>query len=362
MQKLRSKLGLVVVLSCLTLAVGLMASTGSASANGGRHPHVSRISPRISMKVLSGHFKFHGHYVQRVVLSGVGFDTCDSCANAAAYNGCDGSCNSGCDACSASCPYYSYETNVCGNNCQACDAPSGNSCANYNACSTDGSNGYSSCPSNCGSTTGNIGGGSISGNGSASCPSNCGSTDGNIGSINGNGHPACSSHCGSTTGNIGVGTSNNSHPSCSSNCGSTTGNFGVGTDGGNGSPACPSNCDGTAGNAGIGISGNGSPACPSNCGNTTGNVGVGSTNGAPCASYNACGSASSCDCANVQSNLRIYGQDANLSQVPLNAFGEFRVTVLVLVPAHSSRAHYRMWAIDRYNNDCSNILNGSQSW
>ena len=314
MQKLRSKLGLVVVLSCLTLAMGLVASTGSASAHGGRQPHVSRISPRISMKVLSGHFKFHGHYVQRVVLSGVGFDTCDSCANAPTYNGCDGSCNSGCDACSASCPYY-YATNACGNNCQACDAPSGNGCANYNACGTDGSNGYSSCPSNCGSTAGNIG------------------------SINGNGHPACSSHCGSTTGNIGVGTSNNSHPSCSSNCGSTTGNVGVGTDGGNGSPACPSNCDGT-----------------------TGNVGVGSTSGAPCASYNACGSASSCDCANVQSNLPIYGQDANLSQVPLNTFGEFRVTVLVLVPAHSSGAHYRMWAINRYNNDCSNILNGSQSW
>lgn len=337
MQKLRSKLGLVVVLSCLTLVVGLMASTGSASANGGRHPHVSRISPRISMKILSGHFKFHGHYVQRVVLSGVGFDTCDSCANAAAYNGCDGSCDSGCNTCNTSCPYYSYAANACGNNCQRCDTPSGNSCANYNACGTDGSNGYSSCPSNCGSANGNIGGGSISGNGHPACASNCGTT-GNVGvgSTSGNGHPSCSSHCGSTTGNVGVGTSNNNHPSCSYNCGSTAGN--VGTDGSNGSPSCPYNC-----------------------GSTTGNVGVG-TSGAPCTSYNACGSASSCDCANVQSNLPIYGQDANLSQVPLNAFGEFRVTVFVLVPAHSSRAHYRMWAINRYNNDCSNILSGSQSW
>jgi hypothetical protein len=113
MQKLRSKLGLVVVLSCLTLAIGLVASTGSASANGGGHHPVSKISPRISMKILSGHFKFHGHYVQRVVLSGVGFDTCYSCASA--YYGCDGSCNSGCDnACSTSCSYYYYNANACG--------------------------------------------------------------------------------------------------------------------------------------------------------------------------------------------------------------------------------------------------------
>jgi hypothetical protein len=244
MQKVRFKLVLVVVLSCLTLTIGLVASTGSASANGGSHPHVSRISPRISMKVLSGHFKFHGHYVQRVVLSGVGFDTCDSCANTAAYNGCDGSCNNGCDTCSASCPYY-YAASACG---------------------TDGGNGYSSCPSNCGSTVGNVG---------------------------------------------------------------------VATDGGNGYPSCSSNCGGANGT----LSGS-----------------------APCGSYTACGSASSCDCANVQSNLPIYGQDANLSQVPLNAFGEFRVTVLVQVPAYASRANYRMWAINRYNNDCSNILSGSQSW
>ena len=74
MQKLRSKLGLVVVLSCLTLAIGLVASVGSASANGSGHHPVSKISPRISMKILSGRFKFHSHYVQRVVLSGVGPD------------------------------------------------------------------------------------------------------------------------------------------------------------------------------------------------------------------------------------------------------------------------------------------------
>ncbi len=339
MQKLRSKLGLVVMLSCLTLAIGLVASTGSASAHGGGHHPVSKISPRISMKVLSGRFKFHSHYVQRVVLSGFGFDTCDSCANASAYNGCDGSCNSSCDACSSSCPYYSYNANACENACnQGCSSTGGNGCANYNACGTDGNTGYSSCPSNCGGTTGSIVIGSASGN-----------------------HPSCTSNCGSTTGNV-VGSASGSHPSCSSNCGSTTGNIGVGSTS-NGYPSCPSNCGSTTGNGGVGVNDGNYPSCASTCGSTTGNLVGGSDNGnAPCASYNACSSASSCDCANVQSNLSIYGQDANLSQVPLNAFGEFRVVVLVQVPAHASRVHYRMWAINRYNNDCSNILSGSQNW
>ncbi len=157
MQKLRSKLGLVAVLSCLTLAIGLVASTGSASAHEGGHHPASKVSPRIAMKVLSGRFKFHSHYVQRVVLSGVGFDTCDSCGNTSAYNGCDGSCNNGCSACSSSCPYSYYDANACDNACnQGCGSTDGNSCANYNVCGTDGGTGYSSCPSNCGGTTGNV--------------------------------------------------------------------------------------------------------------------------------------------------------------------------------------------------------------
>jgi hypothetical protein len=306
MQKLCSKLGLVVVLSCLTLVIGLVASSGSASAHGSGHHPVSKISPRISMKVLSGRFKFHGHYLQRVLLSGFGFDDCNSCANASTYDGCNSECNSGCDnACNASCSYY-YPANACGNACsQACG--SSNGCANYNACGTDIGSGYPSCTSNCGSATGSIGVGTISG-----------------------GHPSCASNCGSV-GAAGI-DGGNDHPSCASNCGSASGSIGVGT-----------------------ISGS-QPSCTSHCGNAAGTI----AGSASCTSYDACGNASSCDCANVQSNLPIYGQDLSLSQVPVNAFGEFSVIVLIQVPTHPSTASYRMWAINRYNNDCSNIV--SQSW
>ena len=327
MQKLCSKLGLVVVLSCLTLAIGLVASNGSAFARESGHRPVSRVTPRISMKLLSGRYKFHGHYVQRILLSGFGFDGCNDCAGASTYDGC--SCYSGCDSnCGTSCAYY--VASACGNDCQTCSATSGSSCAAYSACGADSGIGYSSCPSNCGSTSGPV----VIGSGHPSCTSNCGGTNGSVVIGSTSGHPACTSNCGGATGSTVIGsTTDGGHPACTSNCGSTTGPVVVGNNNGSQS-ACTSNCGGATG---FGVVGNGA-----------------------CTSYNAC--ASTCDCANVQSSLPIYGQDVNLSQVPLNAFGEFRVVVLVQVPTHPSTASYRMWAINRYNNDCSNILSGSQSW
>ncbi len=240
MQKLRSKLGLLIVFSCLTLAVGLMASTGSASAHqaGSRH----RPSPRITMRLLPGHFKYHGRYVERAVIYGIGFNGCDSCANASAYDGCSSSCDSNCNnSCSASCSYGYYNVNTCGSS-SAC----GNACGSYEG-----------CPSACSS-------GSASG---------------------------CANYhtCGSAGGSVSVGGS------------------GVNVNSGNGGHV-------SVGASGVSISG--STSCSSACGSVSGST--------SCSSHNGCYDGSSCDCANVQSNIPIYGQSVNLSQVPVNTFGEFR--------------------------------------
>jgi hypothetical protein len=243
MQKSHSKLGLLVVLSCLALMIGMMAMPDGASAHQRRHHNVT---PRIVMKLVRGsvHRERH-HYVARAVIYGVGFSDCNSCGD------CNNSCTDSCDSCGSSSgnacsSYYYYNVNTCNT-----------TCSYYNACGNSGSSSNTTC----------------------SYYNACGNS----------------------------GSSSNTTCSNYNACGSST-------------------------------SGSSS-----------------TTTTTTCSSYNACGN-SACDCANIQSNAHISSQNVNLSQVPVNAFGEFHITVQVQLVPTVSTASYRVWAVNRSSGQSSNVL------
>jgi hypothetical protein len=97
-----------------------------------------------------------------------------------------------------------------------------------------------------------------------------------------------------------------------------------------------------------------STTCSTDCSNT---VPAPST----CPSYNTCGNSApapsyndcSCNTVSLQSSTPISAPGVNLSQIPVNAFGEFQVTI----NAQPTTRHYTVptiWAINSYNEQPSN--------
>ena len=155
---------------------------------------------------------------------------------------------------------------------------------------------------------------------SPSCPSDCG------GSTPVSTSTTCSSYS-SCSGNAPAGPSNQPGPSttCPSDCGSSA-------------PAGPSYQPGPSTTCSSYSSCSGSaPAGPSN-------------QSGP--SYNDCG----CNTVDLQSSAPIsaYTPGINLSQVPVNAFGEFRVVVNVRPPVRHHYTAPTIWAVNTYNDQPSN--------
>ncbi|SRR6266496_3062245 len=300
MQKSHSKLGLLVVLSCLTLAL-LVATPASAHQSGQRRTFV--LKPHISMRLLHSFQRDKNSYVTRAIIYGAGFNDCSSLCNTGCYgpsNGdCSNQCSNGCSSSSGNaCSSYYTTVNTCGSSNSACSS-------NNSSCATSST---TTCSSNCGA------GSSSACDCGSSNNTTCASTSPSCGSSN-------TTSCSSTS------------PSCASSnntpCSST-------------SPSCAS-------------SNSTSCASDNNCG---------SSSVATC-SYD-CGTSSNnaCDCntVNLQSNANISGQNVNLSQVPVNAFGEFRVTVVLRVAPRVHRTtNYNVWAVNSYNSQRSNVVNDTCS-
>ncbi len=172
-------------------------------------------------------------------------------------------------------------------------------------------------------------------------------------------NPSITTTTTSTTTSTSTTTFNPTTTTCSSSCGSapTAPSDQPGT-----STTCYSNC----GSAPVGPSDQPGATCPSDCGNSA-PVGPSTQPSTSTTCYSACGGpapvgpsdqpGSDCGCntVNIQSSAPIsaYAPGINLTRVPVNAFGEFRVIVNVRPPVR----HYTMptiWAVNTYNDQPSN--------
>jgi hypothetical protein len=310
LQKTHMKLGLIIAMVCLFLVAGTFTS-GTASAHTDQSSKRFRNwfvqAPHITVKLLSASGRHSKNaYAGRAVIYGVGFRAnngygpCDSCGTSSTP-----SITTTTTSTTTSTTTFSPTTTTCSSSCgSAPTAPSAPA-------------GPSDQPST--STT-------------------------------------CYSACG---GNAPVGPSDQPGTTCPSACG-------------NSAPAGPSDQPGTSttcysacgGNAPVGPSDQPGATCPSDCGNSA-PVGPSTQPSTTC--YTTCGSpapvgpsdqpGSDCGCntVNIQSSAPIsaYAPGINLTRVPVNAFGEFRVIVNVRPPVR----HYTVptiWAVNTYNDQPSN--------
>ena len=130
---------------------------------------------------------------------------------------------------------------------------------------------------------------------------------------------------------------------------------------------CTCNCNTDCGNSGnVPPNYNNTPDTTScnyhnSCGNS-GNVppnynNTPDTSNSTCPSYNNCAPSDGCNCntVNLQSNnADLSAPGVNLSEVPVNTFGEFKVTVHVQVTPKQTQTAPSIWAVNRDNGQSSN--------
>jgi hypothetical protein len=325
------KLGLLIAIACLFLVTGTLTPASAhtvQSAKKFRHWFLQ--APHITVQLLSTSGRHSKNaYTGRALIYGVGFHAANS-------NGsCDGCGNTTSASTSTACIYIdcgssmttttSSTTTTTSTTTTSPSCPS--DCGGSTPVSTSNQPGPSTTCSSYSSCSGNAPAGPSNQPGpSTTCPSDCSGSAPAGPSYQPGPSTTCSSYS-SCSGSAPAGPSNQSGPSttCPSDCGSSA-------------PAGPSYQPGPSTTCSSYSSCSGSaPAGPSN-------------QSGP--SYNDCG----CNTVDLQSSAPIsaYTPGINLSQVPVNAFGEFRVVVNVRPPVRHHYTAPTIWAVNTYNDQPSN--------
>ncbi len=327
LRKTHIKLGLLLAMTCLFLAAGAFVGNGTASAQNvqatRKFHHWFANAPHITVKMLPSTARHASRsYTGRAVIYGVGFNDCSSCSPATSS---DTSCNTGCDNTSpadTTCTYSGCSTTTTTDttttstttittNSQSNSVPSQSTSCSNNTCSN-------SVPSQSTTYIAPAPSNSVPSQ-STSCPNDCS-----------NSVPSQSTSC--------YNTCSNSVPSQSTSCYNTCSNS---------VPSQSTSCSNTCSNS--------VPSQSTSCSNACSNTVPSQSTSCSNACSNTVPSANDCSCntVNLQSTTPISASGINLSQVPVNAFGEFQVTVNV----PSTTRQYTVptvWAVNSYNEQPSN--------
>jgi hypothetical protein len=311
LQKTHMKLGLLIAMACLFLMAGTFTSASAHTVQSAKKFHHWFLqAPHITVKLLATSDRHSKNaYTGRALIYGVGFHAANG------YGSCDGCGNTTSASTSTACIYID-----CGSSMTTTTSST--------TTTTSTTTTSPSCPSDCGGSTpvstSNQPGPSTTCSSYSSC-----SDSAPVGPSNQPGPSTTCSSYSSCSGSAPAGPSNQPGPSttCPSDCGSSA-------------PAGPSYQPGP------------STTC-SSYSDCSGSAPV-STSNQSGANYSDCG----CNTVDLQSSAPIsaYTPGINLSQVPVNAFGEFRVLVNVR-PTVSVRHHYTVptiWAVNTYNDQPSN--------